>query len=468
MAEQLLVKHRSLWLQEAGVGGAEPPLTGTSRTDVAIVGGGYVGLWTALRLRELDASVRITVIDADVCGGGASGRNGGLVLSWWPKLSSLTALFGIDEALRLVRASEEAIDEIGEFCRQHAPEAEFRRAGWLWTATAAAHDDAWAALVEQARQHRPGAFEPKTPNEVAVLSGSPVHLSGVLEPAAATVQPGQLVRAMRRVALERGITIHENSRMTRLHRGSSPSVETARGRLQAQRIVVATNAWAAGMRELHLRLFVISSDIIATEPAPARLEEIGWRSGPAISDSQTLVCYYRTTDSGRVVFGKGGWTIGLGGYVPAAMERHAGRAGMVRRDFNRYYPMLRDLKITHDWAGPIDRTYNSLPILDWLTDDKNIAVGVGWSGNGVGPSVVGGKILASMVLGRDDEWSGAGLVGAPARYFPPDPIRFVGAHLVREAIIRKERSEALDLEPSRIATLLSRLAPTGFKDKARH
>lgn len=166
-------KHRSLWLQEAGLDHAQPPLTGSSRTDVAIVGGGYVGLWTALRLRELDASVQITVVEADVCGGGASGRNGGMVLSWWPKLSSLTALFGSDEALRLIRASEDAIDEIGEFCRLHSPESEFRRAGWLWTATAAAHDSSWAALVDLAQQHRPGAFEPKTPEEVAVLSGSP-------------------------------------------------------------------------------------------------------------------------------------------------------------------------------------------------------------------------------------------------------------------------------------------------------
>jgi glycine/D-amino acid oxidase-like deaminating enzyme len=166
------------------------------------------------------------------------------------------------------------------------------------------------------------------------------------------------------------------------------------------------------------------------------------------------------------VFGKGGWAIGIGGFMPPAMERHSGRARMVTRDFHRYYPMLRRAPITHDWAGPIDRTHNSLPIIDWLNRDRTIAVGVGWSGNGVGPSVVGGKMLAAMVLGHDDEWSNAGLVSAPARYFPPDPIRYVGAHLVREAIVRKERAEALEIRPGRISVALSNLAPSGLEDKS--
>lgn len=459
-------KHRSLWLQEAGLEDVQPSLVGSRKTDVAIVGGGFVGLWTALRLRELDPSLDITIIEADVCGGGASGRNGGMVLSWWPKYSSLVGLFGEDEAMRLIRASEEAIDEIGTFCATYSPESEFRRAGWLWTATAPAHDNSWSDLVDLSARTGQGPFTALVPSDVARLSGSPVHLSGVMEASAATVHPGHLVRALRARALERGITIYENTRMRRLHRGPAPRISTSEGSLAAERVVIATNAWAAGMRELHTRLFVISSDIVATEPIPEALEEIGWAEGPSITDSQTLVCYYRTTESGRVVFGKGGWAIGLGGYMPPAMERHAGRAQMVKRDLNRYYPMLRQAAVTHDWAGPIDRTYNSLPIIDWLTKDKNIAVGVGWSGNGVGPSVVGSKMLASMVLGRDDEWSNAGLVSAPAKHFPPDPIRYVGAHMVREAIVRKERSEALDLTPSRLAVALSRLAPSGLEDKS--
>ena len=459
-------KHRSLWLQESVLEEATAPLRGDKKTDVAIIGGGYVGLWTALRIKKLDPSVSVTILEADICGGGASGRNGGFVLSWWPKVSTLVSLFGADEALRLVQASETAIDEIGTFCDEHAPRAEFRRSGWLWTATSSAHDNSWSDVVEMSEKLGEGTFSPLSPKDVASQSGSPVHLSGTFERSAATVHPGHLVRALRRVAIENGVEIFENTRVRRLRRRGIPRLTTAEGVLTADKVIVATNAWAAGMHELHTRLFVISSDMIATEPAPERLADIGWQSGPSITDSQTLVCYYRTTEAGRVAFGKGGWAIGLGGWMPPAMERSGSRADMVKRDFHRYYPMLRDLKVTHDWAGPIDRTYNSLPIINWLNKERTIAYGVGWSGNGVGPSVVGGKMLASLVLGRDDEWSNAGLVDAPTKHFPPDPIRYVGAHIVREAIVRKERSEALELRPGRIANAFSKFAPSGLEDKA--
>jgi len=459
--------HRSWWLRRAlAAERTEPPpasVDGT-RTDVAVVGGGFVGLWTALRLRELEPGRRVVVVEADICGGGASGRNGGFVLSWLPKLGSLVAACGEQEALRLVDASLQAVDIIEGFCARHAPDAGFRRGGWLWTATSPAHIGAWEGVTAIAARLRPGAFEPLSPAEVAARSGSPNHLAGVLDRSGATVQPAVLVRALRRHALERGVEIVERTH-ARLERSSPPRLHTSRGTLTADRVVIATNAWAAGLRELRRDLFVISSDMVITEPVPERLEATGWVGGEGITDSQTLVCYYRTTGDGRVAFGKGGWAIGLGGWMPPAMTRHPGRAGMVAADFHRYYPMLRDVPIAADWAGPVDRTYDSLPIFGHLGGREDITYGVGWSGNGVGPSAVGGRILASLALGRDDEWSTAGLVRAAPRRFPPEPIRYAGAHLVREALIRKERTEAVGAAPGRIATALSRLAPSGLEDK---
>jgi putative aminophosphonate oxidoreductase len=459
--------HRSFWLQQALADTADDPypLRDAGTCDVAIVGGGFVGLWTALMIKRQDPGVAVCVLEADVCGGGASGRNGGFVMTWWPKIASLTALCGAEEALRLVRASENAIDEIESFCSAHAPEAEFRRGGWLWTATSAAHIGAWDDVVGRAEALSPDTFHRLDSREVARRSGSPQHLAGVFEPSNATIQPAALVRAMRRHALDIGVRIFEQSKVTHIERGARVTLSTANGSMRAPSVVIATNAWAAALRPLRNKLFVISSDMIITEPIIDRLDEIGWKQGEAISDSQTLVCYYRTTAEGRIAFGKGGWSIGYGGRVTRAMHRDATRAAMVTRDFHRYYPMLRSVKITQDWAGPIDRTHNSLPIFGRLYDDANIYYGVGWSGNGVGPSVVGGRILASMALGQHDEWSQCGLATASARSFPPEPIRFVGAHLVREAIIRKEDAEALEKRPPRLAIALSKLAPTGLEDK---
>lgn len=458
--------HRSFWLQQALVADNEVArLRGDHSVEVAIIGGGYVGLWTALTIKELDPGVDVAVVEADICGGGASGRNGGFVMTWWPKVSSLTALCGEAEALRLVRASEAAIDQIEAFCHEHAPQAEFRRGGWLWTATTSAQLNAWDKVVSRAQRLSPGTFQTPSPADVARRAGSPQHLAGVIEPSNATVQPAQLARALRRRALALGVRIYENTKVLDIRRGSTVSLAASDGTLTAQRVVVATNAWAASLRPLRNKLFVISSDVIVTEPIPDRLAQIGWTGGEAITDSQTLVCYYRTTAEGRIAFGKGGWSIGYGGHMPEAMHRDAGRAAMVARDFRRYYPNLRETAIVSDWAGPIDRTYNSLPIFGRLYGDSNIHYGVGWSGNGVGPSVVGGKILASLALGRRDEWSDNGLVRATAKSFPPEPIRFIGAHIVREAIVRKEQAEALEKRPSKLLVAISGLAPTGLEDK---
>ena len=458
--------HRSFWLQQALANDDQVTrLSGTDDTDIAIIGGGYVGLWTALTIKELDPDVDVTVVEADVCGGGASGRNGGFVMTWWPKVSSLTALCGEAEALRLVRASEAAIDQIEKFCREYAPRAEFRRGGWLWTATTTAQLSAWDEVVSRAQKLSPGTFETLSPAEVARRAGSPQHLDGVIEPSNATVQPAELVRGLRRRALDLGVRIYERTKVTQIRRGPRVSLRTADGTLTASNVVVATNAWAASLRPLRNKLFVISSDMIMTEPIPERLNQIGWTGGEAVTDSQTLVCYYRTTADGRIAFGKGGWSIGYGGRMPKSMDRDAGRAAMVARDFRRYYPNLRDTNVVSDWAGPIDRTYNSLPIFGRLYGDPNIHYGVGWSGNGVGPSAVGGKILASLALGRKDEWSENGLVNATAKSFPPEPIRFIGAHVVREAIVRKEQSEALEKQPSKLMVAISNLAPTGLEDK---
>lgn len=459
--------HRSFWLEQALAGTADDPnpLRGAVTSDVAIVGGGFVGLWTALMIKRRDPAVDVCVIEADVCGGGASGRCGGFVMTWWPKIASLTTLVGADEAMRLVRASEDAIDEIENFCSEHAPDAEFRRGGWLWTATTGAQLGAWDKVVNRSEVLSPGTFRQPDPREVARRSGSPQHLAGVIEPSNATVQPAALVRAMRRYAVEFGVRVFEQSKVTRVDRGTTVTLVTAQGTIRAPSVVIATNAWAAALRPLRNKLFVISSDMIATEPIADRLDDIGWNQGEAITDSQTLVCYYRTTAEGRVAFGKGGGSIGFDGHMRRAMHHNAARAAMVARDFHRYYPMLRTVKITHDWAGPIDRTSNSLPIFGRLYGGVNIYYGVGWSGNGVGPSVVGGRILASLALGHQDEWSQCGLVTASAGSFPPEPIRFVGAHIVKEAIVRKEDAEALEKRPARLAVALSNLAPTGLEDK---
>src|SRR5215218_6752822 len=185
-------KHRSLWLEEALAGEHHlPPLDGPARADVCVVGGGFVGLWTAYWLKQWDPACSVAVLEQDVCGGGASGRNGGFVLGWWPKFPSLERSFGGSDAAEMCRRSTEAIGAIEMFAKAHGIEIDFVRGGWLWTARTESQLDAWEDTVRATERHAPGTFVRLSPDEVADRTGSRSHLAGVLERSAATIQPAR-------------------------------------------------------------------------------------------------------------------------------------------------------------------------------------------------------------------------------------------------------------------------------------
>ena len=456
----------ALWLDEAFARESEAdrpnPLRGAHRADVCVVGGGYLGLWTALRLKELDPALDVLLLEADRCGTGASGRNGGFVLSWWAKLRSLITHCGEAEALRLARAAEAAVAEIGAFCDRHTIDAHYCQAGWLWAATTPLHASAWEATLHACEAHGADVFQRLAPAEVAARTGSPVHLASVWERTAATVQPALLARGLQRVALARGVRIHEQSPVVELIRGASPVVRTPEGAVAAGRVVLAINAWAAAIPELRRAVLPMSSDMVATAPVPDRLAEIGWTGGECVSDARLMVHYYRTTRDGRIAFGRAGEAHALLGRVSPAFENLNGRAGRTERGLRRAYPTLADVPITHRWTGAVDRSETNLPFFGRLGGDPAVLYGVGFSGNGVGPTVLGARILASAVLDRHDEWTESPLNRGPLARFPPDPARYVGGVMVRAAVKRKEAAEDQGRHPDPLTRAVASLAPSGM------
>jgi putative aminophosphonate oxidoreductase len=458
---------RSLWLEEAlaaEAGEDGPRLEGDERADVCIVGGGYTGLWTAIRLKEHDPSLDVVIVEGDVCGGGPSGRNGGFVLSLWAKFAKLEHAVGGEHALRLCRASADAVGAIGAFCEENGIDSHFRYDGWLWAATSKAQIGAWEDTVSAIERHGVEAFVRLPPEEVARRAGSPAHLAGVIEPTGATVQPALLARGLRRVALERGIRIFERSPVVRLGRGRPPQVATARGSVTAERFVLAMNAWLAQVRELSSSVFVLASDMVATEPIPERLAEIGLTDGVAVSDSRLLVNYYRTTLDGRIAFGQGGGLIARGGRIGRAFhgEAPAGRAAHVAGSFRELYPALTDVATPVSWTGPIDRSHTGVPFFGRLGGRPDIVFGGGYSGNGVGPTYLGGRMLTSLALGLEDEWSDLAGLLPPGGGFPPEPVRYVGAHVVRAAVARRERLEDRGKGADPVTNFVAGLAPAGL------
>jgi glycine/D-amino acid oxidase-like deaminating enzyme len=456
---------RSLWLREAlaaedGVG--SPELLETTEADVCVVGGGYTGLWTALRVKELEPGASVVVVEADICGGGPSGRNGGFALSWWPKVETLVERVGEEEALRLVRASARAVAELGEFCEVEGVDAHFRRGGWLWTATSPAQLGSWDGAVAIAERAGERPFQVLSAEEVRTRTGSPVHVGAAYEEGAATVQPALLARGLRRAALERGVRIHERSPMLELDRDQG-IVHVPSGAVKAERIVLATGAWLAAVPELTNGIVAVSSDMVATAPMPEKLESAGWTGGESVSNCRLMVHYYRTTNDGRIAFGQGGHRHVLGGRVDDEFFGYnASAARRLASDLVRLVPFAGGVELTHAWGGPIDRTADGLPLFGRLPGRARIVYGGGYSGNGVAPSLIAGKILASSVLGREDEWSTSGLNRGVAARFPPEPIRYLGGFVVRAAVRRKESREDDRRPVDPVTRRVAGLAPQGF------
>ena len=457
----------SLWLADVSATRTSAQrLESNVTVDVAIVGGGFVGLWTAITLKELEPGLRVAIVEANGCGSGASGLNGGFVMSWWPKIASLANICGADDALWLADETTRSIDSLASFLEHHGIDAEYRQSGWLWTATTSAHVGAWNGVVKTAqRLGRSEIFQQVSSEEVARRTGSDVHIAGIFEPVNGTVHPGKLGQGLVDIAARSGVEIYEHSRVEAIVRSDPAKLVTRSGKVTARQVVIATNAWAANVPELKRQFVCVGSAVVATPPIAERLAEMGWTGGESITDSQATVDYYRTTRDGRIVFGKGGGRIYRTGEPGKAAFQDASGIREAAADFRRVYPHLSDVPIERSWSGPVDRTWDSLPLLGKLAGTTNIYYGVGWSGNGVNPSRIGARILASLVLDKRDRWAGNGLVNRKVRYFPPEPIRYLGGSVVRSAMMRKDRKEIAGQVPSLVDQALTRLAPSGLEDK---
>ena len=296
----------------------------------------------------------------------------------------------------------------------------------------------------------------------AERTGTPRHRGGVFEKSVATLQPAILARGLRRVALVQGVRIFENSPMMELTREPRPTVKTKAGAVRADSVVLALNAWAHEMPEFRRTVLPIAVDAVITEPAPERLAYLGLDNGVAISDSRIMVNYYRSTIDGRLSWGRGGSAIPFAGRLGRRFDGPSPRWEGLRDTMESFYPSLADVPIAATWRGPATRTATGLPFFGRMLSCPSMVYGHGYTGNGVGPSYLGGRILASLALGRDDEWSNNGLTTGPHGAFPPEPFRYIGGNLVRAAILRKDRAEDRGQRPSLIDRFLTGLAPAGL------
>jgi glycine/D-amino acid oxidase-like deaminating enzyme len=435
----------SWWLedalaQEGGLAPA-PALSGEATADVAIVGGGYTGLWTALALREQAPDLGIALLEAEICGHGPSGRNGGFLHGYWGSLPGMLPVLGEERALQLAVAGERIIPAIRAWAEARTEDVWLREAGMLEVSAAPAQDGSIEkAAAAAAGVGRPDQIVPQTPEEVAQRVSSPVFRGGVFYPECATVHPGLLVRGLRRAVLDAGVTLHEGTPVTAVRAGSPNELETAGGVLRARDVVLATNAALTGWSPASRNLTNFGSYVVLTEPAPERLAEIGWTGGEAIVDGRMFLHYFRTTNDGRVLMGSGSGPIGFGGRIDVRFSRDSPTAARAEAGLRRLLPGLAGVRVERAWGGPIDVSADHLPFFRTKPGTR-IHYGAGYSGHGVGPSWLGGRILASLALGADDEWTRSPLATRHVPRLPGEPLRRLGGGLVRWAIMSCEAAE---------------------------
>ena len=463
-------EHRSFWLQQAldeetkaGDALEAPPLEGDARANVLIVGGGYCGLWTAIDLKTAEPSLDVALIEADICGAGASGRNAGYLVDLRVKLPVLEAMCGSDDAVRIAKASVDAALEIEAVCRENGIDADFRRQGYLWGASCDAHGASWNGVIDALTPHQINPFEVWDRDTLRERTCFPSLVGGAYAPTMTVVQPAKLIRGLRALAIKRGVRVYEESPLQRLERKRPPVVHTPRGKITAERAVLAMNAWSLALPELRSAIVIVGADMGASAPMPERLAELGWTDGPAVVDSRLMSDFYRTTADGRIALGKGGGSLNLGYAVRPFFNQPSRRPHELFRIMGEINPALAGTEFVATWSGPIDRSRSGLPLFGRLVTCPDVFYGYGFSGNGIVPCRIGGKILSSLIRDLNDEWSKCGLVQPVEPSFPPEPVRYIGGSLVHAAVARKDALELRGKSAGRITRGLAALAPASFK-----
>jgi glycine/D-amino acid oxidase-like deaminating enzyme len=468
------IRH-GYWLEEVGNFSPLPELVGERDADVLVVGGGYTGMWAAWWVKVLEPEARVVLLEGEVCGHGPSGRNGGFCNVMWFSLPNMRARWGDAGALAVGRAARDAVGGIEAFCREQEVEAWFRRGGYLQVSTAPAHDGIWEEARAACKELGEGdAIRPLAPDEVAKRCASPAFRAGAFYPDSATVQPARLALGLRRRLLAAGVEIYERSPVCRLAAdcsfvpptrgkslqyrvGGGPIAETDGGMVRAGTAVVAIGGAAKAPRApLRDALTITSSHIVLTEPVPELLEEIGWTGGECITDSRALIDYFRTTPDGRIAFGWGGGRIEMGARLGGRAELDPEVVGAAATRLRDYFPGLVGRRITHAWGGPVDVSPTHLPLVVPLPGERVFAA-AGYTGNGVGPSHMVGRTLASLALDRRDEPSQLPFVDPSPRHVPPEPFHWLGGETIRRALVSKENAELSNRTPNPISALLTKV-----------
>ncbi len=449
----------SWWLDDADDGRTRPVLHGQRRADVAIVGAGFTGLWTAWEVLRRDRSLDVVVVEAEVAGFGASGRNGGWCsagLGVTPgELARRTSPSIARETVQVMR---ETVDEVGALTAEAGLDIGFRKGGILRVARGAhelpAMRRGWDELVDLDLvdgHHLLDADEVADRVTVADAHGA------VFDPHGAVLHPGRLVRGLARLVEDAGATIFEHSRVTDTTPGSRPSIATATGRVEADTVVLATEAWLSHLPGHHRDVLPVYSLVVLTEPVPDDLAaHIGWDGDECLSSHRHTVDYLSRTPDGRILFGGRGAPYHFGSAIAPAHDRHRDTHDHLRRMLADWFPALAALEVRHAWGGPLGMPRDFMPSIRH-DPSTGIAMAYGYTGQGVTTSRLAGRILTDLILDGETPLRELPMVGHRPRRWEPEPLRWLGARFVQSRLATIDRRAERTGTPPTGRTLAERL-----------
>jgi len=448
-------RELSYWHDSVAVAGdaleRRPGLDGETDADVVIVGGGLTGLWTAWYLSEREPSTRILVIEKEIAGFGASGRNGGWCSALFPRsTASLAKTHGRDAALAMRRAMIDTVDEVGRAADSAGIDCDYVKNGTVLYARSTAQARAAHADVIDAAAFGVDPLEWWEAHQVRASDA----VGGVFDPNCARLHPAKLVRGLARALDARGVRIAEGTTVTRFESGR---VETDRGVVSCDRIVVAVEGYGAALPQTHRRILPLYSLMIATEPLPAAFwDEVDIPHGRTFSDYRHLLVYGQRTADDRFAFGGRGARYHWGSAIRPDYDRSEKVFVHLRRALGELFPALGDAAVTHRWGGPlgVPRDWHAAVRYDRTT---RIGWAGGYVGDGLSTTNLAGRTLADLLTGSDTELTALPWVGHRSPDWEPEPLRFLGANAGLAAMTSADVEERVTRRSSLIARVMGPL-----------
>jgi glycine/D-amino acid oxidase-like deaminating enzyme len=433
------------------------PLPGDVDADVAIVGAGYTGLWTAYYLRLLDPRLRVAIVEREVAGFGASGRNGGWCSALFAGSRAMSARrHGRDGAVALERALFATIDEIAGVVAAEGIDCHWAKGGTLQVATIRAHVE---RLQRELRTHREWGFGADDYRWIPAADarariGTEPNLGALYTPHCAAIHPARLVRGLARAVERHGVTIYEETAAIDLRPGA---VTTDRGAVRADVVVRATEAFTATLPGQARHVAPVYSLMIATEPLPASFwSSAGLHARETFADGRHLLIYGQRTADDRFAFGGRGAPYHFGSRIDASFEHEPRVFARLQRTLRELFPGVGEAMVTHRWGGAVavPRDWYSSVTFDQRT---GVATAGGYVGDGVGTSNLAGRTLADLILRRDTELTHLPWVGHQSPRWEPEPWRSLGINAGRVLMASLDRAERRGRRPRTRAALTRRL-----------